>query len=135
MRGGCLCGAIRYELSGKPVEMHHCHCQQCRRASGASFGTTMMVRAEDFAFLQGEKLLSAYESTPGKQRTFCSRCGSPIYSRYADDPSLINLRGGTLDGDPGIRPGQHIHVASKAPWIEIHDALQQSEAEENAEWS
>ena len=114
MKGGCLCGAIRYEISGEALEMHHCHCHQCRRASGASFATTMMVRADDFAFLQGEEKLALYESTPGKQRTFCSRCGSPIYSRYDDEEGLINLRSGTLDGDPGIRPGQHIHEEGQA---------------------
>ncbi len=130
MKGGCLCGTIRYEISGEHLEMHQCHCHQCRRASGASFATTMAVRTADFDFLKGEKNLAAYESTPGKQRTFCGRCGSPIYSRYEDNPGVLNLRSGTLDGDPGIRPGLHIHVASKAPWIEIRDELPQSQAEE-----
>ncbi|MDJ0608520.1 MAG: GFA family protein [Kiloniellales bacterium] len=130
MKGGCLCGTIRYEISGEPLGMHHCHCHQCRRASGASFATTMVVRAADFDFLQGEEKLAAYESTPGKQRTFCGRCGSPIYSRYDDNPGFINLRSGTLDGDPGARPSLHIHVASRAPWIEITDNLPQSREEE-----
>ncbi len=130
MKGGCLCGTIRYEISGEPLGMHHCHCHQCRRASGASFATTMVVRAADFDFLQGEEKLAAYESTPGKQRTFCGRCGSPIYSRYDDNPGFINLRSGTLDGDPGARPSLHIHVASRAPWIEITDKLPQSREEE-----
>ncbi len=130
MKGGCLCGTIRYEISGEPLGMHHCHCHQCRRASGASFATTMVVRAADFDFLQGEDQLAAYESTPGKQRTFCGRCGSPIYSRYDDNPGFINLRSGTLDGDPGARPSLHIHVASRAPWIEITDNLPQSREEE-----
>lgn len=134
MKGGCLCGALRYEIHGKPFAMHHCHCHQCRRASGASFATTLAVRAADVTIEQGAEALSAYESTPGKKRHFCGTCGSPVYSRYDDDPEMLFLRSGTLDGDPGLRPGRHIHVAAKAPWIEILDDLPQSRRQEGLDY-
>ena len=74
--------------------------------------------------------MAAYETTPGKQRTFCGRRGAPICSRYDDNPGFINLRSGTRGGEPGARPSSHIHVASKAPWIEITDGLPRSREEE-----
>ncbi len=134
MKGGCLCGALRYEISGKPLYMHHCHCQQCRRASGASFATTLVVRSADLTIELGAERLAAYESTPGKKRHFCGVCGSPIFNRYDDNQEMLYLRSGTLDDDPGLRPERHIHVASKAPWIEILDDLPQSRREEDLDY-
>jgi hypothetical protein len=56
---------------------------------------------------------------------FCRTCGSPIIARSDQYPTIYNLAMGTLDGDPGIRPSQHWHVASKAAWYEITDNLPQ----------
>jgi hypothetical protein len=90
------------------------------------------VHPEHFRFLQGEELVSYYESSPGFHRGFCSRCGSPIVNRPGPNYALASRRGsdlgvplGILDDDPGIRPERHIFVASKAPWFEITDDLPQ----------
>ena len=123
--GRCLCGSVRYEISGAPLAMYHCHCSQCRRASGASFTTNLLVPTASFALVAGEDALGSFESSPGKRRFFCSRCGSPIFSASDATPQLRSVRGGTLDGDPGVRPGHHIHVGSRAPWVEIGDDLPQ----------
>jgi hypothetical protein len=64
-----------------------------------------------------------YESSPNKYRAFCSRCGSPVYSRRDEEPEIRRIRLGTLDSDPERRPLAHVHVSSKAPWYEIHDDL------------
>jgi hypothetical protein len=125
LTGRCLCGAVRYRIHGAPLTMYHCHCQQCRRASGASFATNLLVRSESFVLEAGAELLAGFESSPGKRRHFCSRCGSPIFSAAAATPSLRSVRGGTLDGDPGLRAVGHFHVASKPAWFEIRDELPQ----------
>ena len=123
--GGCLCGAVRYRIDGEPLGMYYCHCQQCRRASGASFATNLIVHSESFALTDGEDLLAAYESSPGKRRHFCSRCGSPIFSHDRATEAMRSVRSGTLDADPGLRPTMHFHVASKSHWFEITDPLPQ----------
>jgi hypothetical protein len=123
--GRCLCGSVKFAISGEPLAMYHCHCGQCRRASGSSFATNALVRSEDFELLEGSAEPAALESSPGKRRHFCGRCGSPIWSRSDALPQLVSVRCGTLDGDPGLRPAAHIHVASKAPWFEICDDLEQ----------
>jgi len=71
--------------------------------------------------------LKEWESSPGKRRCFCGRCGSPILKRNDARPEILRLRLGTLDTDPGVKPSKHIYVGSKAPWVEIKDGLPQSE--------
>lgn len=127
IRGSCLCGEIRYEISGELSPAVHCHCAQCRKASGASFTTNASVAAEAFRFLSGEMLVGEFESSPGTFRRFCTRCGSPLVKRYADKPDLLRLRLGTLDTDPGVSVAAHIFVGSKAPWIRIADDIPQHE--------
>lgn len=130
MKGSCLCGEIRYELSGGILGINYCHCGQCRKASGSAFATTLAVATDKFVILQGANCLKAFESSPGKKRYFCANCGSPIYSQFEASRDTVYVRLGTLDEDPGIRPEVHIHVASKAPWYEINDDIPQLEEEE-----
>ena len=102
IRGSCLCGAIRYEITGPLSAAIYCHCTQCRKATGSSFATNAAVDAKDFRFVAGEELLSHFESSPGQFRKFCSGCGSPLVKTYANRPEVVRLRLGTLDDDPGI---------------------------------
>jgi hypothetical protein len=127
IRGSCLCGEVRYEISGELSPAVHCHCVQCRKASGASFTTNASVPADAFQFLSGEMLVGEFQSSPGRFRRFCTRCGSPLVKRYADKPGLLRLRLGTLDTDPGVSVAAHIFVRSKAPWFQISDGLPQHE--------
>ena len=126
LEGSCACGEVRYEIRGElrgPVG--HCHCWQCRKHSGASFGTTAGVMAVEFSIVVGEDRMSSWESSPGIRRFFASCCGSPIYKRHDALPQVFGLRLGTLDTDPGRLVEQHIYVSSKVPWIEIRDELHQ----------
>jgi hypothetical protein len=123
LTGKCLCGGVRFEISGPVRAAVYCHCSPWRRASGSAFAANAGVAKSDFRFVAGEELLRSFESSPKKLRWFCSRCGSPIYSVIPAAPDVVRIRLGTLDGDPGIRPGFHIFVGSKAPWHEITDRL------------
>ncbi|HEY8155617.1 MAG TPA: GFA family protein [Myxococcota bacterium] len=116
---------MRYEIRGEPRLMYYCHCGTCRKASGSSFATNMIVMTEDFALLSGRELLASFESSPDKRRHFCSGCGSPIYSQAEKTRNIVSVRCGTLEADPGLRPSIHTYVGSKAPWFEICDPLPQ----------
>ena len=126
LKGSCLCGAVRYELRGDPLMMYYCHCGTCQKATGSAFATNVIVRADDFVVVSGREALSAFESSPGKHRCFCSTCGSPIYSQAEQTKHVVSVRCGTLESDPVVRPAAHSWVGSKAPWFEICDALPQS---------
>ena len=123
VQGGCLCGGIRYEISGPLTEVDNCHCSMCRRFHGAAFATYARVRAEHFRWLSGEDLLSVYETSPGNGWAFCRVCGSSL--GVPEDGRLRDIALGPLDSDPGVRPAEHIFVGSKAPWFQITDALPQ----------
>lgn len=125
LTGSCLCGGVRYEIRGKLGPSVHCHCGQCRKASGASFATNASARADEFRFVEGESLVGRWESSPGQFRHFCTRCGSPLIKRIDSKPEEVRLRLGTLDADPETRPAAHIFVGSKAPWTVIRDDLPQ----------
>jgi hypothetical protein len=125
IEGGCLCGGIRYRVTGKLGPAGYCHCKQCQRASGSAFAANAPVRTKYFELLSGSDLVADYESSPGKYRCFCRRCGSPVWSRRTSEPDILRLRLGSLDGDPGRRPLGHVWVDFKAPWYEILDALPQ----------
>ena len=123
LRGSCLCGAVRYEIDGALGRIVHCHCSQCRKASGTAFATNAPVDASIFRVVAGADAIRRYESTEGKWRCFCSACGSPIYSETRSRPNVVRLRIGTLDSPAGGRPIAHFFASSKAEWFDIHDGL------------
>ena len=125
LRGSCLCGGVRYEVSGKLSDALNCHCSMCRKAQGAAFRSRARARSGEFRWISGEHLLTFFESSPGNHRGFCRVCGSPILTKFDADRSVVSLPLGTLDDDPGIRPQVHVYVASKAPWFAITDDLPQ----------
>jgi hypothetical protein len=124
-RGSCLCGAIRFEITGALGPIVMCHCGQCRKAQGGAFAVNAVVPVEDFTIVAGRDKLAAYESSPGKLRHFCRDCGSPIISTRTSAPGVVRVRIGTIDSLIDAGPRAHIFVASKAAWDAISDDLPQ----------
>lgn len=121
--GSCLCGGITFRIEGTLEPIQICHCSQCRKAQGSALVTNIPVSHSAFTLLSGEALLRAYESSTGKHRVFCRRCGSPIYSQRENLPDVIRIRAGTLEGDLDTRPMAHFYTAYKANWWSIEDDL------------
>ena len=127
MKGGCLCGAVRFSVTGAPIVFDLCHCPRCRAASGSAFLAELEFRAAQFQWVSGQSQIRTYEApvsdkAPGYQRAFCTVCGAPV---PIVDGDSIRVPAGTLDDDPGVRPTRHIFVDCKAPWFEITDSLGQ----------
>ena len=127
LTGSCLCGAIKYEISGPVGRSLYCHCSMCRKWHGTAFRTRLAVPKHSFRFVCGEQMLTSYRSSADTVKTFCRVCGSPMVNSWDPDPDNYGLAMGTLDSDPGVRPSCHVFVGSKAPWYEIHDELPQYE--------
>jgi hypothetical protein len=125
LTGRCLCGAVRYEVDGDIGPIAFCHCVECRRASGSAFAANANVDTREHRFTSGAGAIVEYESSAGKFRAFCSRCGSPLYSRTAAEPETLRIRLGTLDQDPGGRPRLHVWTSEKAAWFDILDDVPQ----------
>jgi GNAT superfamily N-acetyltransferase len=103
--------------------MAHCHCVQCRKAHGAAFSTILPVARAGFRWLCGEDLLAHFESSPGKRRWFCSRCGSQLISTRDGDETSLLLRAGCIDSGYDGAPVAHGWVEFGASWYEPADAL------------
>lgn len=123
--GSCLCGGVRFQIEGELAPIQICHCGQCRKAQGAPFATNVPVALNAFTLLGGAELLKVYESSPGKQRVFCGRCGSPLYSSKDSLPGVIRIRAGLLDEPVPVRPAFHFYTGSKCAWWAISDDLPQ----------
>ena len=103
MRGSCLCGGVRFELTAPFARANHCHCSRCRKESGAFGLTNGRVPREGFRLLAGEDLLRVYRPA-GAVKVFCTVCGSSLFGGSWPDGDLITVRFGALDDDPGKAP-------------------------------
>lgn len=121
----CLCGGIRFRIDGELAPIQICHCAQCRRAQGSAFAANIPVAESALHVDSGRDLMNEFESTPGKKRAFCRRCGSPVYSRRDNLPGVLRIRAGLINEPLPVRPAFHAYVASKANWYEIHDSVPQ----------
>ena len=124
--GSCLCGAVRFEVSGPFLRASHCHCSRCRKHSGTAVCTQARVRRESFRLLSGEGAIRVSRPAPGAAVTaFCTICGSSLFGGSWPEGEEISIRLGAFDDDPGIRPQYHTFVDSRAPWDTIGDDLPQ----------
>ena len=120
LRGGCLCGGVRYEITQPFHYAVYCHCSRCRRVTGGLVGVNGRVAGEGFRLVSGEELVGVYRP-PDKSlpAMFCTNCGSTLFRGEWPAGEAIGIRLGTLDGDPGIRPQYHTFVDSRASWEEL----------------
>ena len=125
LTGGCLCGAIRYDMAGEPVFSSQCHCRDCQRASGSAYIATMRVPAAGFRITHGTPKCYVTAADSGSEviRAFCGNCGSPIYSQVSARPDLVGLRVTSLDDPSWFRADAHIFVKSAQPWDQINPAI------------
>jgi len=125
LRGGCGCGAVRYEVPDEFVYALNCHCSRCRAATGSAFKPLAGIEREKLELKQGAgSLLVVGDDVSNDTR--CAACGSLLYS-VVRDGAFVHVALGSLIDVPSIRPTVHIFVGSKAPWFEITDDLPQFE--------
>jgi hypothetical protein len=119
--GGCLCGAVRFSITAKPIAAYYCHCTMCQRNGGGPFMAGATVPIETLVFTNGEP--KAYESSPGFVRLSCGECGSPVGFRAKDNPKLTDFSLGCLDDPNTIMPEFHMFTSTQVSWCEIVDGL------------
>jgi hypothetical protein len=123
-RGGCLCGAVRYEIAAPLPAGEYCHCSMCRKAHGSAFSANIVVPSAALCVTAGAELVAEYASSVNRLKCFCARCGSHLFIRRAGDAHSTVVTLGSLDDDASIPPPQrHVFVDSKAPWHVIDAAL------------
>jgi hypothetical protein len=121
LTGGCMCGAVRYEVDAPLEVAYYCHCTRCQRRTGGSASISARVEPGSFRIGRGEELVSVFQPDRGFAKAFCSACGSALYSQSPDDPGIVSVRMGSFDTDPGVRPSYRQFVAYAPAWEPIPD--------------
>ena len=122
--GGCLCGAVRYEISGDMRGVVNCHCSSCRRFHG-NFGAYTSVKVENLILVEQRGLkyfISPTEETPNVHRGFCVNCGSSLFW-HPQDQEAIAVAAGSLDNPTHLHTIGHVWMSQRGDYYDIHDDL------------
>jgi|SRR5579862_476336 len=121
--GGCLCGAVRYQVSGVARHLCFCHCHSCRRATGAPAVPWGTFARAAFRVTRGQ--LAEFRSSDAVTRGFCAACGSSLTYHNAARAHEIDVTLASLDEPTRLTPQMHVWVDDKLPWVEISDGRPQ----------
>ena len=126
LSGGCACGAVRFTCSSAPVAMLNCHCRDCQQSSGAPFASGVVVLSADLRIM-GTPATYSVRASSGMQtsRTFCSTCGTPLFTQGESNPAFTSVRFPSLDDPADFRPMLDIWTASAQPWVCLDKAIPQ----------
>jgi hypothetical protein len=119
--GGCLCGAVSYEVSGPLRDVLVCHCEECRRWHGHASATTAAKRGDLVVEEQrGLRWIDSPHSDARARRGFCAECGSSLFWD-APGRETISIAAGTLNGETGLRTASHWYVSQAPDYYDIPD--------------
>ena len=119
--GGCACGAVRYRISGPIDSVAHCHCNDCRKASGGTLMTWAMVDKDAFTYSQGTPALR--QSSEHSVREFCPDCGTQLQFRAIEESQRVDVALGSLDCAPYHPADRHIWTQSRVSWLKLDAQL------------
>ncbi len=130
IKGGCLCGAVRYSLSEKPIMTRACWCRVCQYFAAGSATINMVFRVEAVE-INGD--LSDYVSTADSgnkmHRKFCPACGVHLFSYSEQRPHLLIVRAGTLDEPDNVNVEALIWTSSAPKWAYLDPGIQHYEGQ------
>lgn len=124
LEGGCFCGAVTYEADGLSSPIGYCHCETCRKTHSAPFIATARTPYEGFHWTKGEDIVASIESSPGKHRYFCPRCGSHMMAELPEEKRRI-LRVCSVTSPLPSKPVVHIWTSEKSELFDFNDGLPQ----------
>jgi len=124
MTGGCMCGAVRYEVSGAPFLVSHCHCLSCRKHNGGPVVTLAGYQTSQVSFGGDERKI--YESSAGVGRAFCGKCGTPLTwegDAGGELGQIVEFHLSTFDDPEALVPTGHAFYDERISWFDIADDL------------
>ena len=120
--GGCHCGAVRYEVVGSPVYVPYCHCESCRKTSGAPVVMYVMFERPQVRFTKGDRKF--YRSSATAERGFCGDCGTPLtWESDWGGKTVTEVHISTLDNPEQFPPDRHVFHAERLSWFDVADRL------------
>lgn len=124
-RGGCMCGAIRYELKSASPWSVYCHCDSCRKHTGAPVAALVAGPPEQVRWTAGDRTL--YESSPGRFRGFCKDCGTSLTWEAEVNGSWLGIHISTFDQPEQLPPSEHVFHGDSISWVDIGKDLPRHE--------
>jgi len=121
LRGSCLCGGVKFELTEAPETLRYRHCESCKKLSGGAATVNGRVPASAIRILEGEDLLQTYQPAEGSAKTFCLSCGSNLFGGGWPEREIASVRASAIDEPFDARPSAHIFVRSVADWETLPD--------------
>jgi hypothetical protein len=122
LTGRCMCGTVRFEVRAPLLGAVYCHCKRCQRRTGSAFSASALTHPGSFALSHGSEAIRTYRPGDGGwNKSYCSACGSHVFTQHPKHEQLLGVRLGTLDQDPGVRPRAHQFVNYAAGWAAIPD--------------
>lgn len=115
LSGSCLCGTVRFRVTGAVMRFLHCHCLRCRKATGTGHATNLIVKSSEVEWLSGEESVARYK-VPDAERfstAFCTTCGGQLPRAIGE---IVVLPAGSLDQAPDAQPSGRIFWGSRAEW-------------------
>lgn len=124
LEGGCLCGGVRYRVSGPWLRFVHCHCSRCRRATGTGHATNLFAAPGNLSWLVGASQVARFDLPEARSfaTAFCRACGSPLPHLTRSGSAWV-VPAGSLDEGPGLTPSARIFWSSRASWSCDESAL------------
>ena len=114
--GGCLCGGVRFIATGEPQGVYWCHCQSCRKHTGAPVSVFVAFEHQAYTVTRGE--ITKFDSSPGKtRRGFCANCGSTLTCESLPLSTVTHFHVGAFDRAAELRPTRHVFPAEHLPWV------------------
>jgi len=124
--GGCFCGKIRYEVNATPQRIHNCHCDNCRKVTGAAFATNIFVGENDIVITQGEPNSHSHTADSGNTlvKEFCGNCGSQLFGHGTGRPGVKNIKVGSIDDANFVEPIANLYLKSALRFTPIDRSLE-----------
>ena len=121
LTGGCQCGSVRYEITAEPIALYACHCSECRKQSGSSFGMSLIVPRAAFKITVGEPKCWSRSSAQGSDVRcwFCPDCGTRVWHVSSGSPTFRSVKGGTLDEQVSLDGAVHLFTDRKLDGVGI----------------
>ena len=122
--GSCLCRTITYKSNSAPLRTFNCHCEDCRKCSGAPYLTNIFVKEVDLD-IQGTLNSYIHQSESGNKITkrFCENCGCQLFSFNEGRPGLVRIHAGTVNELEVVKPQGDVWISKKIPYIKLDETL------------
>lgn len=115
--GRCLCGDVKFVATGEPLGVAWCHCDSCRRHSGAPVSVFVAFRRDAYTVTNGE--ITKFNSSPGRWRGFCARCGSTLTCEGESSSPETHFHIGAFEEAARFKPTRHIFPEERLPWLHL----------------